>query len=49
MDGCQSGLLSLFAKEMSFMKATTGSNPVPSSIKSTMGRNRGGRCESGRR
>lgn len=32
MDGCQSGLLSLFAKEMSLTKATTGSNPVPSSI-----------------
>lgn len=32
MDGCQSGLLSLFAKEMSFIKTTTGSNPVPSSI-----------------
>lgn len=30
-DGCQSGLLSLFAKEMSFIKTTTGSNPVPSS------------------
>lgn len=45
MDGCQSGLLSFFAKEMSFIKTTTGSNPVPSSIKSTMGRNYGGRCE----
>lgn len=33
MDGCQSGLLSLFAKEMSFIKTTTGSNPVPSSIR----------------